>query len=128
MIYCDMNFVLRYDINSSCIAIYRYMDILWHPYQGLYMSIASTSPSSACFYWLRPKKMNAEFPLTLPKKLGRSVGNKFYLFLDFICYFMRTLVEKLIFILFHKVLSKLFNDQHFCSPHSVVLHCPFSSV
>ena len=34
---------------------------------------------------------------------------------------MRTLVEMLIFILFLKVSSKLFNDQHFCSPHSVVL-------
>ena len=37
------------------------------------------------------------------------------------CYFMRTLIEMLIFILFHKVSSKLFNNQHFCSPHSVVL-------
>ena len=31
-IYCDTHFVSRYDINFLCIAIYRYIDILWHPY------------------------------------------------------------------------------------------------
>ena len=67
---------------------------------------------------IRPKKLNVEFPLTLPKKIrvGRSV-----IFFFFMCYFMRTLVEMLIFILFHKFSSKLFNEKHFCSPHSVVL-------
>ena len=34
---------------------------------------------------------------------------------------MRSLVEMLIFILFHNVSSKFFNDQHFYSPHTVVL-------
>ena len=39
------------------------------------------------------------------------------------CYFMKTLifVEMLIFFLFHKASSKLFNVQQICSPHSVVL-------
>ena len=29
-IYCDTHFVSRYDIYFLCIAIYRYIDILWH--------------------------------------------------------------------------------------------------
>ena len=53
-------------------------------------------------------------------RVGRLVIN-FIFFINFICNFMRTLVGMLIFILFHKVSSKLFNDQHFCSPQSVVL-------
>ena len=67
----------------------------------------------------RPKKINVEFPLTLLKQISVD-GSVIIFFFNFMCYFMRTLVEMLIFILFHKVLSKLFNDYNFCSPHSVV--------
>ena len=37
------------------------------------------------------------------------------------CYFMKTLVEMLIYFLFNKASLKLFNDQQICIPHSVVL-------
>ena len=77
------------------------------------------SGDSASVYFRSRIRVNVEFPLTLPKKLG-LVGN-IYTFFNFMCYFMRTLVEMLIFILYHKASSKLFNDQQICRPHSVVL-------
>ena len=43
------------------------------------------------------------------------------LVINFICYFIKTIVQMFIFSPFHKAASKLFNGQQICSSHSVVL-------
>ena len=82
--------------------------------------------------FIRPKKINVEFPLTLLKKIriDWSVVN-FIFCLNFICYFMQTLVEMFVFYPFNKSSPKLLNGQQIYSPQLsgiTVLYRPFSSV